>query len=469
MAKSIVSIGYIIPGHDELEIDFRVNNSLMDADIILFSPTLPSYQHSQVNSGYFNGKVAYGDSGSFHLREDMTHWKKELRGALTAGKTVFYLLDEKVDFYLDTGQRSYSGTGRNQKTTVHFTPSDNYEIFPATIGVIHSAQGKEIISTGNPLFKEFFTYFKSYLSYKLYFEKVEKGTILFTGKDKNKIIGLHLPIDNGNLVLLPYIYYDIEEFMEEIQNRDGENEGYWTKKAIQFGKVLVSNLVKISDGLSEETEKTPMPLWAEDKQYKNSQELIIEERIEERYKQLALVQEEIEGLKLKLHEAQILKRLLYEQGKALEVSVTKALHLLGYKAENYNDGTLEIDQVILSPEGYRYIGECEGKDDKDIDISKFRQLMESMNADFHREEVSEKAFGILFGNPQRFKDFTQKCKIGAERERIALIKTQDLFIVASYLLENSDLDFQKACRDAIHNCLGKVVEFPNIPDSHIEA
>lgn len=113
--------------------------------------------------------------------------------------------------------------------------------------------------------------------------------------------------------------------------------------------------------------------------------------------------------------------LLYESGKALENAVIKALKILGYHAENYNDGTLELDQVITSPENERYIGECEGKDNKDIDIGKFRQLQDSLNEDFQRDDVKDKAFGLLFGNPQRLinptertLDFTEKCKRGAE-------------------------------------------------------
>ena len=46
---------------------------------------------------------------------------------------------------------------------------------------------------------------------------------------------------------------------------------------------------------------------------------------------------------------------------------SKALVILGYKAEIYDNGVLELDQIIVSPEGYRYIGECEGKNKKDID------------------------------------------------------------------------------------------------------
>ena len=163
-----------------------------------------------------------------------------------------------------------------------------------------------------------------------------------------------------------------------------------------------------------------------------------------------------------------LKDLLFETGKPLELAVIKALETLGFSASNYDDGILELDQVIISPEKIRYIGECEGKDNKAIDISKFRQLQDSLNEDFEREDVEEKAFGILFGNPQRLLPinertnfFTQKCINGAQREKIALIKTTDLFKVSKYLSEKEDEEYQKKCRDAIYNGLGTIIEFPN--------
>ena len=97
-------------------------------------------------------------------------------------------------------------------------------------------------------------------------------------------------------------------------------------------------------------------------------------------------------------------------------------------------------------------------------------MLESLSADFARDEVQEKAYGILFGNPQRLLepksrklDFTEKCKTGAEREKIALVKTSDLFDIIKYLLENKNEIYKKKCRDAIFKGLGEIVVFPEIP------
>lgn len=182
----------------------------------------------------------------------------------------------------------------------------------------------------------------------------------------------------------------------------------------------------------------------------------IEKEIEKNDMEIEKIKLKNTKLKEELENENVLKDLLFEQWKPLENAVIKALHILGYEAENYNDGELELDQVIISPEKHRFIGECEGKDNKDINITKFRQLLESLNADFARDDIEEKALGILFGNPERLKtpiertlDFTQKCKIWADREKIALVKTSDLFVVVNYLRENKNEKFRKACRQAI--------------------
>ncbi|HBA45901.1 TPA: hypothetical protein DCZ09_02410 [Candidatus Nomurabacteria bacterium] len=234
--------------------------------------------------------------------------------------------------------------------------------------------------------------------------------------------------------------------------------------------MLTDCLIEIDRGLLQDLSKTLPPLWVLHEKYSSKKEVNIQKNINSNVEKIKKIENDNKKLQSELLEEQGLKDLLYEQGKPLENAVIKALEILGFKAENYDDGELELDQIITSPEGYRYIGECEGKNEKDIDITKFRQLLESLNADFDREGVEEKAFGILFGNAQRLTepqsrilDFTQKCKTGANREKIALVKTADLFNVAQFLKENKNDKFQKECRTAIYNGLGRIVVFPSVP------
>ena len=270
--------------------------------------------------------------------------------------------------------------------------------------------------------------------------------------------------------MLPYLKYDYEEFVKTEKNHNGDEKQCWTVNALKFGHELIACLIQIATDLNKSAERTPPPKWTNKPGFASSKETKIVESIRAEEKKIADISNEISNLRNQLADELVLKDLLFEQGKPLENAVIRALGILGYKAENYDDGTLELDQIIISPDGYRYIGECEGKNEKDIDITKYRQLSDSINADFARDEVEEKAFGILFGNPQRLTDpdertldFTKKCKISAERDKIALIKTPDLFTVVKYLSENTDEAFKNKCRDAIHNGLGTIVIFPEAP------
>ncbi len=470
MSKKISTIGYQIPGKSELTLDFSSQSSLMDADIILMAPDLPYYERSSVDRGYYQGRICYGQNGSFLLKRDLQHWKSELMNAFKVGKTVFLFLSAKKDFFVDTGNRSYSGTGRSRSETINVAPADNYEFLPIRIGTINSARGTHIDFTGNPLFNTFFNKFKNNLEYHVCLEDVPDSIPVFRGKDKSKILGAIFKVGAGHLATLPYLNYDEEEFTEFQKVDDGKEEECWTDKAIEFGNIFIECLLEIDKGLSQELSKTPTPKWASHEEFSSKAAKEIQVKIGKNDTEIQKREKDNKKLQINLREEQVLTDLLFEQGKPLENAVIKALKTLGYKAENYDDGELELDQIIVSPEGDRYIGECEGKDNKDINITKFRQLVDLLNADFARDQVEEKAFGILFGNAERLKepkertlDFTEKCKNGAKREQIALAKTIDLFTVAKYLNENKDEKFKKRCREAIRKGLGGIIEFPTVP------
>ncbi len=462
MHKNVLTIGYEVPGRSKDYVDFTSNISLMDGDIVLFSTDSPHHYYES-----FNGLPSIDDNGSTQYKNSTRHWNKELGDFLKAGKTVFLLLEEKESFYLKTGTREFKG----KMTINHVGLHDNYEFLPMSIGTINSAKGKNVEFAGDSDFTDFYKIFKSSLEYEVYLENVGSAKIIFTGKDKSKILGAVHKVGTGHLVTLPYVNYDRDKFLKTKKSKSGKESTVWSKEAITFGYLLVEALIKIDSNLKTLSRKTSPPDWISRPEFISATESKHNKQIKEKLDKIKLFESEISQLQESLLEEQKLKDLLFEQGTPLELAVREALKILGYEAEGYDDGELELDQVIVSPEDDRYIGECEGKDNKDIDITKFRQLLESLNADFAREDIQEKAYGILFGNPQRFiepsertLDFTQKCKTGASREKIALIKTQDLFKVATYLKENPDIGFQKKCRESIKDGLGTIIKFPPIPN-----
>ena len=109
--------------------------------------------------------------------------------------------------------------------------------------------------------------------------------------------------------------------------------------------------------------------------------------------------------------------------------------------------------------------EAEGKDNKEIDIIKCRQL--SGNVDEYFEKFNMFPKGILFGNAKRLEEphnrgsfFTEKCRIFSEQKKLVLIKTIDFYIALKNILDNKDAEYKQICRNAILNKDYGILEFP---------
>lgn len=161
--------------------------------------------------------------------------------------------------------------------------------------------------------------------------------------------------------------------------------------------------------------------------------------------------------------------LLFDKGRPLEDAVIDALRIIGFKADRYQDDESEFDIVFESPEG-RFLGEVEGKDSSPININKFQQLERNIQEDFTREDVSEYAKGVLFGNPHRLTApdkrqtlFTKKALSAAKRSGYVLVHTPDLFEAVQYLKKKRDAVFARKAREAFAKTAGSVLALPAVP------
>ncbi len=462
MEKQIFTIGYTIPTFDKRHVDFYDGLSLMDADVLLISPDALEPRGDWVSFTTSDGGC-YNVATSQTYKQKISRLKKEVEDHLNAGKNVFILLTKKEEYQLASSVSSE----RKGQNTFHTEMYNNYNFLPVNIGASTSASGKHIEFSGNPIFSDFYDKFKKNLEYQLYIENANGAQVLFTGKDKTKVLGAIFKVKSGNLIVLPSINYDEKKFTE-IKGK--EKKEYWTKEATQFGKSLVKALVDIDKALSKGGDKTPPPDWTNEADFQLAQEQILKKETEKKSKEIDELILQKNELLTKIDQEVRLRDLLFEKGKILESAINLALGILGYKAENYNDGNLELDHVITSPEGDRFIGEAEGKDTSAINIDKFRQLSTNIQEDLQREEIENPATGILFGNgfrltkpSERAEQFTTKCINTAKSSNCVLVRTIDLFQVAKYVKESNDETFAKSCRDVIKNTVGKIVDFPVVP------
>src|SRR3989304_6158413 len=98
--KNIISIGFEIPGHEGFR-PYSSDQSLLDADIIVFEPNFSCY--TTIES--YQGRPSFDENKSFQLKEATRHWKRELSTALQDRKTVFVFFGKYRGVFVHTGQK----------------------------------------------------------------------------------------------------------------------------------------------------------------------------------------------------------------------------------------------------------------------------------------------------------------------------------------------------------------------------
>lgn len=448
MHKKIISVEYEIPGFRQDCCSYASDQSLLDADLIVF-------QTRSFDSTY--GKASFTEEASYSVQRSTEHWRTELNTALTYGKTVFLVLAKHEVASFHTGRHDIKG-----RTTINYMEDrNNYEFLPVKLPSMTGKSGTSIVFTGDPAFAIFWNEFKTLLRYECYLnEKADRP--IFLTKTGERAVGAVFRFGSGHLVVLPFVDFERKEYVKT--RKDGK--AFWRVEAIRLGSKLASILLDIDRALRSAGTETPTPGWAENQEFVSTKEATIRNAITETGEEIDVLTLKKSSLEENLKETLKLKNLLFGTGKPLEEAVILCLRALGYSAENYNDGELELDQVILSPEGDRLIGECEGKDNAAVNIDKFRQLAENIQTDLQRPEVSKPAIGILFGNGFRLiaprdrqEQFTPKCLASAKRDTI-LVRTSDLYPVIQYIQQTNDQAYAKSCREAIRAAVGGIADFP---------
>ena len=349
----------------------------------------------------------------------------------------------------------------------------NYDIVP-DIRVIESIGSSMKLASNDSLIRHFWQQFGDESQYRVYLKNSEDFMPLITTRHGDRVVGAMSSSEGGGkLIALPWI--DLERkgvFTEEYEGDNGEVEYRWTPAAKKWGNRFLKALSYIDQALKGQGNRTPTPQWAQSDTYKTGEEIKLYEEHLRLQGKIADLRRKSEDTEANLADAGSLKALLFEQGDPLEEAVLKAMRLMGFSANRYRDSESEFDAVLECSEG-RCIGEVEGRDNKAINIDKMRQLETNILEDLSRNEVSEPAKAVLFGNAFRLKPpserpsehFTQKCKSAAHRNGTALVRTSDLFTVAKALSDNSNDKFAAACRAALLNTSGREVEFPPLPES----
>jgi hypothetical protein len=469
MPKRILTIGLELGSDDVHEEEFSSKASLLDWDIILFKPDI--WALTLARGDDYQGKPCLTDAASFTLKEVCEHWRREIKQALEAGKTIIVFLSPVMEVFAATGEKKWSGTGRNARATRFVALQSNYDTLPIPLSPMNATgRAIKLAPRGGDLISAYWAEFGSISEYKVRLAPNTAGQCLLTKHGDHPVGGiLRGKTSSGSLVLLPDIDFYAEDFWEE------QDEGHvWTNQGKQFANRMISAVVALDAALHASAEITPEPAWATEPQFSLPAEIALRSELLESERKLEEAQRRKEDVLNRYKESGRLRALLYEKGKPLEIAIIDALKLLGFKAAPYKDAESEFDVVFECPEG-RLLGEAEGKDARAINIDKLRQLSMNIHEDLQGEDVEVPAKGVLFGNgyrlmppKERAETFTAKCITAATSSGTALVATMELFKAAQHLSESQDDEYSKQCREVLLTGAG-VVTLPNPPIKEIVA
>ena len=446
--KTIFSVNTAMPPTDIHQVSYSSNQTLLDADIVLFTPhlTVPRTDNT------LDGKPYLDHRSSFAAKQARSHWQKEIITAVNNGKLIIVYLSQPKSAMLTNATGTFDGE------------ISSYDTVPCVTKHSAVTGTKMKLTSAASAIASYWDEFSQLSTYRVEIEGNFSEVLLQSQSAKRILDAITNGENNGAILFLPEINFRSRKmYIRET--------GVWTDAGLQAGKRFVSALSALADALAASGELTPAPDWTSEDKYWIQTEREIECEIARIDDELTQLQERKGVLLQHLPEAAGPRRLLFEKGKPLEEAVLESLRVMGYQATGFDDGESEFDAVICSPEGKRIIGEAEGRDNKPISIDKFSQLERNLSEDFARDEVDEYAKGILFGNAYRLSKpedrsdaFTDKCLKAAERTGCALVRTADLFVPTRYLKEHpEDSTYAQACRAAIWTTVGDIVQFPEPP------
>lgn len=430
----IASVGNSFLGTELVNFDSAI--SLTDFDIVIIDPVHVGGSFPKFSTGADNRRNIR-DKDAHILLDLMTRRKSEISALVNNGRMIVSFLAPLFDVVVSSP--------RLDKRIL-----DNYswisgEALRLFTHRIVDGLGTNLRCVNNKhLFSPYYFALQKELIFSAYVNDLTdnfKYGEPFIVNSANQIAGFTCKVSNGLMVFLPYF-----NMVEE------ENAKKFIGVLLQIAKKYFgTNIV------------TPPPAWTKSFAVPGVKE--IQRKIDD-------IGKEIENLSLMKKEKERgrddlenYKFLLYEQGHVLESKVVDAFKLLGFNAETIPTENTDFDVVLQSEEG-RAIAEVEGKDDSAVHKDKIDQLLSAINQDAEGKDVFAK--GVLVGNHFRLKPvnergqpFTETVIRLAKQYRYALITTDELFAAAVYFLENpEDETMKKACRMAIFETDGEVVQFP---------
>ena len=313
---------------------FASDVSVFDYDAVIWDPqaSLGGYTYYE---GQYKNLPSLSESTSVSIQADASRRRKEFLEFLNAGRSLVVVVRPPVACYVDTGQRTYSGTGRNRVTTTHVEHFDLWKALPVAEVEFERASGSRIEAVGDGPIASLLKKYKAFLSYSA----VMKGA---PGSVVGKVAGTERVISSvlktkagGSLVMLPAIDFSMD-------GEEDDDDLSWADQAPEFQDDLIAALLQLNAGAVN-----TRPAWAE--RYATEAQEKLRDGVIAQQRKVESARTRLTKLQSQKKEAEARDQLFLGTGRALELQVRDVLELLGGSVTEPEPG--RDDWRVAFPEG----------------------------------------------------------------------------------------------------------------------
>jgi hypothetical protein len=381
---NVASIGYTYFDPRVEDISFRSPETVLGSDVVLFTPGGLQHGYRTTYQQTYQGARSVSDDDSPRIVADVARRRQELQHLLDRGGTLVLFLPAPDHWFFDTGGRTHSGTGKNQKTTRIVDEGELYDVLPFPVAA-QAAVSKQLEVIGGEPFASFWRAIDGEMQTSAYLTE-SIGQPVLRIKGSHAVVGSIGNVGAGTVIVLPEhpLYEDIEG-LEEANAREKVHP-----EDVRFLDALFALVGEVRADGGEYT----LPTWTDDltvgdEEAKREALKRAEERSQKALRAVDAAGAAVEKLRRR-------KLLFTGSGKAFENVVGEAFVALGFAVEEGEPG--RTDRVLGHPVEGPAVVEAKGKG-KSAAEADCAQL-EKWVSEYHVEQ-GQQPKGILVVNAWR--------------------------------------------------------------------
>jgi hypothetical protein len=316
-------------------VDFASAETLLGIDVALlnFSGVLDGYQRDFHN--VYQGLPLLDESDSFRSDKDLARRRAEISKLLSLGKTVVVFVSGPLGWFVATGDKEYSGTGRNRHTTNIVSERRVEHLYPFSLETAAAVSDNLQLTSTAGAFAEFWSQVGHRFSASATLREFPgASTVVIAGTDEP--VACVAQVDAGTLILLPgSLAYEDADYYEDV----GEDPSFVDPQDVSF----LDPLFELIDQLRRRSGDFELPNWSAEYLLPGEADSqghlkIAEENVEAALTARDKRKEDLVRLRQR-------KLLFTGTGSALENAVEEALRFLGFKFREVEPG--RADQIAV--------------------------------------------------------------------------------------------------------------------------